>query len=459
MLTFAGLPLLTWAMVSWTDTDTLPVVLMIYLSATLAIALLGGMVPAVTAAVLSAALANYFFIPPPHTWHIAAAPNIIAIVLLLAVAVAAARVVDVSARRMQEASRARAEADVLTTLTGSILHGDHAIMALLVRLQESFSLGYVALRERQERSGRWRTVESVGAAPQDPTGLTAVPISGDLELTLAGAALSTEDMRVLTAVAVQADTLMERDRLRTEARLARRERDRAATRTALLAAVSHDLRTPLAGIKAGVTSLRSNDAVLSPDDRAELLTTVADSTERLQSLVDNLLDMSRLDAGAVRPMVGEVWLPDVIAAAARDLDPARLHVNIPIDLPPAFVDEGLLERALANVLENAVRFSPEGVPVEVNAAIVGRVMVVRVADRGPGVPPDQRDRIFEAFQRLGDAPRSQGVGLGLAVARGFVEAVGGTIEAEDTPAGGLTMLIRLPTAAAAAAEVAHEGSS
>ncbi|MDQ1248177.1 MAG: two-component system, OmpR family, sensor histidine kinase KdpD [Actinomycetota bacterium] len=443
-LVVVGLPLLTWVLTLWVDTDTLPVVLMIYLAATLAVALLGGMLPAVVAALVSATLANYLFVPPRQTLRIDAVSDVIAILLLLAVAIAAARVVDVSARRMREAARARTEADVLTTLTGTILQGEHAIMALLERLRESFHLDYVALRERQERHGRWRTVESIGTAPADADRLTEVPISGDLEMAVVGDGLSAEDMRVLAAVAVQADALMERDRLRRESQIARRERDRTATRTALLAAVSHDLRTPLAGIKAGVTSLLTNDDVLTSADRRELLATVATSTERLQSLVDNLLDMSRLDAGAVQPLLGDVWIPDLIAAAAKDVDPDRLRVTVPYDLPPALGDEGLLERVLANVLENAVRYSPADFPVEVSADVVADVVIIRVADRGAGVAPDQRERIFQAFQRLGDAPRSEGVGLGLAVARGFVEAQGGTIEADDTPSGGLTMLIRLP---------------
>ena len=439
-----GLPLLSLALLAWADDGALSTVLMIYLAATIGIALLGGMAPALTAAVISGALANYLFTPPLHTWKISSPQDAVAIFLLVVVAVATARVVDISARRTAEAARARAEAETLTVLTGSILHGDHAVHALLDRLCETFSLDYVALRERDGRSGRWRNVESTGVAPPEGAELTTVPISGELEMVIFGPSLDSQSMRVLSAVATQADALLERDRLRTEARAARVERDRTTIRTALLAAVSHDLRTPLAGIKAGVTSLQGNADLLSAADRDELLGTVADSTERLQALVDNLLDMSRLDAGVVTPVPGDVWVPDLVAAASKSLDLQRLKVRVPLDLPPIWGDEGLLERALANVLENAMRHSPPDHSVEVSADRSRDTILIRVADRGPGIPTRDRDRIFQAFQRLGDTPRGQGVGLGLAVARGFVVAQGGTLEVDDTPGGGLTLLFRLP---------------
>jgi two-component system sensor histidine kinase KdpD len=333
-------------------------------------------------------------------------------------------------------------------LSGSVLRGEHAIPALLEQLLESFSLRYVALRERRERDRRWRVRESMGMAPDDGI-VTEIPINDGLELAIAGPSLDAADMRVLTAVALQAEGLVERDRLRSEARAARQERERTRIRTALLAAVSHDLRTPLAGSKAAVTALRTQGHLLSDEDREQLLATVEDSTERLQALIDNLLDMSRLDAGAVSPIQSEVWLSDLVAAASRSVAPERLDVAIPLDLPPVWADEGLLERAVANVIENAVRFSPTGRAVRVAAERSGAEIMMRVIDFGPGVKQSERDAIFQPFQRLGDAPGRQGVGLGLAVARGFAEACGGYLEADDTPGGGLTMIFRLPTAGAA----------
>jgi two-component system sensor histidine kinase KdpD len=223
-------------------------------------------------------------------------------------------------------------------------------------------------------------------------------------------------------------------------------------RTALLAAVSHDLRTPLAGIKAASSALRSADLALSglalsDTDRAELVATIDQSADRLSGLVDNLLDMSRLQAGAVSPALAPADVPAVVERALGWLDPAergRVEADWPVDLPAVLADPGLLERVVANLVGNAVQHAREG-PVTLTALAADGAVDLRVVDRGPGVAPAERDRVFEPFQRLGDAPSGQGVGLGLAVARGLTEAMGGSLTAEDTPGGGLTMVVSLRT--------------
>jgi len=225
-------------------------------------------------------------------------------------------------------------------------------------------------------------------------------------------------------------------------------------RTALLAAVSHDLRTPLAGIKAASSALRSTELALTDDDRAELVVTVDESADRLTGLVDNLLDMSRLAAGAVAPALVPTELVPVVHAALSWLDGpqrARVAVSAAEQVPPALADPGLLERVLANLVGNATRHAPTG-PVLVRPGVAASRVEVRVVDRGPGVRPADREQVFAPFQRLGDAPAGQGVGLGLAVARGLTEAMGGTLTAEDTPGGGLTMVVSLAPAVVPAVE-------
>jgi two-component system sensor histidine kinase KdpD len=444
VIALLGVPALSIVLLQWERAETLPVAMTLFLAVVLAAALVGGLRPALVASASAVLIVDYAFIPPYGTLKVNNPINVVALVVFVAVAVAAARVVDVSARRTREAARARAEADTLSTLSGTILRGEHAIPALLEQLMESFSLSYVALRERRDRDRRWRVRESMGHVPDDGV-VTEIPINDGLELAIAGPSLEAADMRVLTAVAMQAEGLIERDRLRSEARVARQERERTRIRTALLAAVSHDLRTPLAGAKAAVTALRSPGLVLDEKDEEELLATVEESTDRLQSLIDNLLDMSRLDAGAVAPIPSEVWIPDLLTSASKAVDPALLVSTVPVELPPVWVDEGLVERAMANVIENAVRYSPADRPVRITAESTGSEVLVRVADEGPGVREADRVGMFQPFQRLGDAPGRQGVGLGLAVAKGFVEACGGRLEAEDTPGGGLTMLFWLPT--------------
>jgi two-component system sensor histidine kinase KdpD len=215
-------------------------------------------------------------------------------------------------------------------------------------------------------------------------------------------------------------------------------------RTALLSAVSHDLRTPLAGIKASVTSLLADDVAWGPEDTEAFLHVIDEDVDRLDALVANLLDMSRLEAGALEVDTLPIGLEDVIPAALRSIgDPADgVVVDVPNDLPRVDADPGLLERALANVLANALGHGG-GTPVRVTAGPAGGMVDLRVCDRGPGVPHTGREAMFRPFQRLGDAPSGEGIGLGLAVAHGFVQAMGGAIEVEDTPGGGLTVVLRL----------------
>jgi two-component system sensor histidine kinase KdpD len=259
-----------------------------------------------------------------------------------------------------------------------------------------------------------------------------------------------EDRRVLAAFAAQAAVVLDRRRLREQAGRAHALAEGNRIRTALLAAVSHDLRTPLAGIKAAVSSLRSEDVEWSPEDRAELLEGIEDGADRLDHLVGNLLDMSRLHTGTVTPLIREIDLDEVVPMALGGVPEGSVALDVPEALPMVAVDPGLLERAMANVIENAVKYSPPGLPVLVAASALADRVEVRVVDRGPGVPDEAKDHIFEPFQRHGDAPRGAGVGLGLAVARGFAEAMGGTLNAEDTPGGGLTMALTLRAAGAPA---------
>lgn len=441
-----GPPLLSLVLLQSSDLHSLPTVLMLFLTLTVGVALVGGLLPALVAAVASGLLSNFWFTPPVRTWTIAEPQNALAIAILIAVAVAVSAVVDLSARRAVQATRARAEADVLTTLAGSVLRGGDAVPSMLEQLREALNLVGVALLQRDDSGRGWTLVGCAGTdVPEDPEHASAsVPVQNDLTFALRGRPLTAEDLRVVTAVGLQAEALLERDRLRAEARVARAERDRTSMRTALLAAVSHDLRTPLAGIKAGVTALTSSGASISTDDQRALLADVGQCTDRLQALIDNLLDMSRLDAGAVAPVRQPIALDEVVPRAVEALPIDAVVLEVPENLPLVTADAGLLERALANVVENALRYSPPGAKVHVVADLLRDAVVVRVVDRGPGVPDDQKQDMFTAFQRLGDAPSGHGVGLGLAVARGFVEANGGTLEAENTPGGGLTMVLTLP---------------
>ncbi|MEU6485299.1 sensor histidine kinase KdpD [Streptomyces sp. NPDC046887] len=422
--------------------------MLLFLTCTVAAALLGGVLPALASAAFGSLLLNYYFTPPLHRFTVSDPKNIVAIAIFAGVAVSVASVVDLAARRTHQAARLRAESEVLSLLAGSILRGEDTVDALLSRLRETFTMDSVALLERAGETGAWSTVASVGAAPADRPEDADVdlPIGDHLALALSGRVLPAEDRRVLTAFAAQAAVVLDRQRLLHQAGQARELAEGNRIRTALLAAVSHDLRTPLAGIKASVTSLRSEDVAWSETDRAELLEGIEDGADRLAALIGNLLDMSRLSTGTVVPLVRETDLDEVVPMALGGVPEDSVVLDIPETLPMIAVDRGLLERAVANIVENAVQHSPAGRPVHVSASALAHRVELRVTDRGPGVPDEAKDRIFEPFQRHGDAPRGAGVGLGLAVARGFTEAFGATLTAEDTPGGGLTMVLTLPVA-------------
>ncbi|MFE9097050.1 ATP-binding protein [Streptomyces sp. NPDC007264] len=420
-----------------------------FLALTVAAALLGGLLPALASAAAGSLLLNWFFTPPVHTLTIADPQNIVAMAIFVAVAVSVASVVDLAARRTHQASRLRAESEILSFLAGSVLRGESSLEALLERVRETFGMESAALLERSSDVDPWTCAGRVGpgapvARPEDAD--VDVPVGDHMALALSGRVLPASDRRVLAAFGAQAAGVLDRRRLQQEAEQARAFAEGDRIRTALLAAVSHDLRTPLAGIKAAVSSLRSDDVEWSQEDRAELLAAIEEGADRLDHLVGNLLDMSRLQTGTVTPLIREIDLDEVVPMALGGVPEGSAELDVPETLPMVAVDAGLLERVVANLVENAVKYSPRAAPVLVAASALADRVEVRVVDRGPGVPDNAKDRIFEPFQRHGDAPRGAGVGLGLAVARGFAEAMGGSLDAEDTPGGGLTMVLTLRAA-------------
>ncbi|MGW9123190.1 ATP-binding protein, partial [Streptomyces sp. NPDC055663] len=421
---------------------------LLFLFMTVAAALIGGLLPALASAAAGSLLLNYWFTPPTHTLTVQDPENFVAIVIFFAVAVSVASVVDLAARRTHQAARLRAESEILSFLAGSVLRGETTLDALLDRVRETFGMESVALLERRSDVDPWTCAGSVGPGPvtRPEDADVDMPVGDHMALALSGRVLPAEDRRVLGAFAAQAAVVLERERLVDEAEEARRLAEGNRIRTALLAAVSHDLRTPLAAIKAAVSSLRSDDVAWSEEDQAELLEGIENGADRLDHLVGNLLDMSRLQTGTVTPLIREIDLDEVVPMALGGVPEDSVDLDIPETLPMVEVDPGLLERAVANIVENAVKYSRYAERVTVAASALGERVELRVADRGPGVPDEAKERIFEPFQRYGDAPRGAGVGLGLAVARGFVESMGGTLDAEDTPGGGLTMVLTLKAA-------------
>jgi len=423
--------------------------LMLFLALTVGVALVGGLWPAVVSAVAGFVLLNWFFTVPTGRLTVAQPENALALVVFVLVAAGVASVVDLAARRTAEAFRARAEASTLASVTRAVLTGDDTADALVARLRETFTLRSVALLERS--ADAWVVLASDGPEPPaSPDEASAVVTVDETRvLALAGRFLPASDRRVLDAFASQVGAVLEQARLRRAAEQARVLEQADATRTALLAAVSHDLRTPLATIRTSVDALTATDLHLAAGDRAVLVDTLGDATGRLERLIDNLLDLSRLATGSVAPVLRDASLDEVVPLAVEGYPHDTVRLDLAETLPLVRTDPGLLERVVANLVSNAVRHAPDGSPVVVTASPVGADLVLRVVDTGPGLPDDSKERMFEPFQRLGDTGGT-GLGLGLAVASGLATAVGADLHAEDTPGGGLTMVLVLPLADAPA---------
>ncbi|HSP37149.1 MAG TPA: ATP-binding protein [Frankiaceae bacterium] len=441
---------------------------LLYLVGVVVVALIGGFYPAFIAAVAAALLLNWYFTPPTHSLIIASADGVLSLVAFVLVAVLVSSVVDLSARRSREAARSSAEAETLSALAGSLLRGEQALPALLERVQETFGMSSVSLLRQESTApgsvgsaqpaagsgslrGTWTCLASIGESPcmHPEDGDIEVPVPDGLSLVLRGRALPAEDQRVLAAFAAEVAAAYQQRQLQEAAAAAEPVAEADRMRTALLNAVSHDLRSPLAVAKAAISSLRSADVDWTETARAELLSSADAALDRLTGLVTNLLDLSRLQAGVLSVFPRALGLEDVVnLTVSHNADPDAVEVDVPTDLPEVLADPGLLDRVIANVVDNALRYSPAGTPVRVAGSTHGAVVELRVIDRGPGLPENARAQAFAPFQRQDDLSTSgsPGIGLGLAIARGFTEAMHGSLRMEDTPGGGLTVVISLPVA-------------
>jgi len=457
---------------------------LVFLAAVVGVALIGGRWAAVVSAVVSFLCLNWFFTPPTGRFTIAAPENALALVVFVLVAAAVASVVDLAARSTVQAYRARAEASTLAALSRSVLSGEDTAQAVVNRIATTFGQAEVRLEERAGPRTPWVVLAAtVRDVPVPPSGRTRPPRAGrtdaggeqtvvaiddDHRLVLTGRALPASDRQALEAFGTQAGIVLEHRRLREQAAQARVLEQAEATRTALLAAVLHDLRTPLASIRTAVDGLTMPDVVLDDEDAEVLERTLREATGRLERLIDNLLDLSRLQTGSVRPVLRATSLEEVVPVAVEpfvvgdDGGGARSDVpvllELPEDLPLVRTDPGLLERVVANVVSNAVRHSPRGAAVRVDASATADDVEIHVVDTGPGVPEDRKEHMFEPFQRLGDVT-GPGLGLGLAVAAGLSDALGARITAEDTPGGGLTMVLTVPRAGRKGTGGTSEGMS
>jgi two-component system sensor histidine kinase KdpD len=449
-LTGIGLPVLTLVLSAFRSSLDLHNVLLVYLLTAVVIGGVGGALPAAVAAVVGFLLANWFFTVPVGTWTIGSAQDLFSLFAFLVVALAVGLLVGLSTRRSVEALRARAQAEALaaTASPGHPAFGKDE-QSFVNRIRETFGLAAVSVL--RWTSDGWQTVSWAGAIElkKPEEGSESIELTEESVLVLLDGRLTSDDRRVLRAFAAQIVQAMEREQLEREAESAGAMAETDRLRTALLGAVSHDLRTPLATIKASVTSLLETGVQWSSEQTTTFLRAILDETERLNRIVGRLLDASRVQVGAVHVFFRPVALDEVVAVALSGLGPGRdrVIIDIPASVPEVQSDPALLERVVANLVENALEWSPRELPVRISAGeVAGRVDLI-ISDRGPGIPADAREAVFQPFQRLGDSPRREGVGLGLAVAKGFLEAMGNQLVIEDTPGGGTTIVIGFKIAA------------
>jgi two-component system, OmpR family, sensor histidine kinase KdpD len=411
----------------------------LYVLAVLPVAVFWGTALAAAVAVASMLAFNWFFLPPYHTFQLRDGTNWLALAVYLAIAFAVSALAARARTRRDDAEQRRAEAHALAEAALDLLRG--RTLEEEVGQLAALTAGVLGLDAARLELGK---------QPAQP-GERALPVEAGLRSVATlfvdeGARLDDAVRgRFLPSLAALLAVVVERSRLEAEAVEAETLRRSDALKTALLRSVSHDLRSPLTAILASADALASRELALEEGDRAGLAETIHGEATRLDHVVEQLLDLSRLEAGAVEPH-RELWhVDELVGRALGGLGSAasRVQLQIEPDTPPVEVDAAQVERVLANLVDNALHYSPAHTRVLVRAEPGGTELRIHVVDRGPGLPAEERDALFQAFRR--GTATAHGSGLGLAIARGFAEANGGRLWAQDDPAGG-HLVLSLPLA-------------
>lgn len=429
---FLGPVAFTVLVLPWRGDADLGAVLPAYVLLVVVVAVAGGLVPALMAAIVSFLLANWFLTQPFNSLSVDRGEVLAQLVVFVVVAVLVSLVVEAGARTRALAARREAEAEVMSRVARSKV-GPTSIEGVLSETMQLFDLEGVVFTPR----GQPEDATTVGTRRGDePT--HRIRASGGSTLETWGTPSFADDLHLLRSLAAASERAWHEQLLEREASRAAALDDADRVRTALLAAVGHDLRTPLAVIKTAVTALKSGEGSWTDEDRNDLLTTADDSVDRLTGLIDNLLAMSRIEAGAVLVDLAPVALIEVVSQVL--IDRPEVTVGVPDDLPLVHADEVLLERVLSNLVDNAIRHA--GGTVEVAAWTTPNSVEIAVVDHGPGLP---ETRLAEPFvARPGSDRVSSGAGLGLAIVGGLVAAMDGEVAAASTPSGGTTVTVRLP---------------
>ena len=431
------------------------------LLAVVAAAAFGGLVAGMAASVVAFLGLNFFFTPPYHTFAVRRLADLVALLVFLAVSVIDGALLSRAIEERERAQRRVAEARFLDRITSRLISGEpiETVLGEFARdLVEMFDLHRCEIRlaKRAEpitAESKDRPAGGGGPVVEVPLGASSV-LGTLVAIRSAGEpALGSVERNFLQALASQAALAVERGELDDEVTRTRFEAEANRLRAALFSSVTHDLRTPLASIKAGASGLLDESVVYTPDQRQEMLRTVVEEADRLNRIVANLLDLARMRSGALVPAREPVWIQDLVGAVLtrmrRRLDGFTVRVNLRHDLPAVSADPMQLDQVLTNILENAARFSPPRGEILISAARWQDAVQVRISDHGPGIPVEARSKVFEEFYRRDSGAGRGGTGLGLAIARAIVLAHGGRISVEGAPGGGAAVLFELPVTAGA----------
>jgi two-component system, OmpR family, sensor histidine kinase KdpD len=428
----------------------------LYLLAVVAAAAASGLWSGLGAAVLCSLGLNFFFSSPRHTFRYAHTEDLVATLVFLAVAVVVGLLLARSIDERERASQRERDARLLSYLVTKLLSGE-PVQTLMEDFAQALLDPFALARSEVRATVDGRELQAAAGLPEDrsgPTEIVAIEIGGTRLGTLTAMRGANDrpfrpaERPVLEAAAKQMAVALERFRLDSRAREAQIESETNRIRAALFSSVTHDLRTPLASIMAGVTSLLDPDVTHDATQQRELLTTILEETDRLNRLVGNMMDLSRIRAGALVPAREPASIDEIVEAAVarirRQAPGVVVHLNLRADLPDVFADPVQIDQVLTNILENAVRHSPVGGQINVSAALYRTVVQVRITDQGSGIPLDERERVFEAFYRGDAASDRSGSGLGLAIAQAIVLAHQGRISVEGAPGGGTVVVFELP---------------
>lgn len=459
-------PALTSMMLWLNVTPTyLAPVLLGYLTLVVITALLGGILPALLAVFSGSLLANWYFTVPLHTLTLQDPSSLVALLLFLAIAISVAWVVNLAEYRAHEAKRIEAKSIILSDLASGVIREGDDLPRLLRRLQETFGLETVELQRYSSSRRLWYPLatslgQGVMLRPEDHPNIhkpvtneekkdkdgIRIPIGEKLCLIIKGRRLNPEEISLLEAHGARITAMLNREDFDAMRRATAALEVNNRVGSALLTSVSHDLRTPLASIKAAVKSLTENAGELDEITHQQLIDMIGKSTDEIDKVVGNLLDMSQINSHTITVTHASVDLANTIETAIEKVKDAKQYVetNIPADLPLVSGDEKLVERILINLLTNARIYAPNS-PIIVNAGIVQDLIEVRVIDYGPGIREEDKKDVFTPFTRFADA-NTPGLGLGLAVASGFAEEMGGSLTVEDSPGGGTTFVLSLLSA-------------